>query len=792
MLAGWGRLVHRFRITVIALSLLSLAPSLWLIAHGGRLATTDIPTTTESGRALDLIGRELPGRPPSFSFIFSSSTRSARDPAFRQEVERAVAPLRGDAHVARILTAYDPPAHDASMPAAQLVSRDGRRALVVVELKGEAAAFSLLEFSVLPPDVYPSLRAKVKTETLEVLPVGNIPLNHDFTEVTRTDLRRAELVILPLVVILLLLVFGSVVAALLPLAVGALSMAGAIAATLLMARYTSVSVYAPNIVTMIGLGVAIDYSLFIVSRFREEIRAHDGPAALARTMATAGRAILFSGLTVAIGLLGMVFLGLGNIGSIGWAGTAVVSLAVLYALTLLPALLAVLGPRVNSLRLPFIHPDRRVTGRGMWHRLAVIVMTHPWAVFISVSALLLILGLPFLHLQVGSGDVNALPPRAASRRGDETLRAHFPGADSNRILVVVRYPEGSPLTAERVGGLYDLSRWLAGRAHVARVESLVDLDPSVTREQYQQLATAPAEMRPPGVDQLLRQTVGGRLALLVVSTPLKPSSPEARALVEEIRASHPGFEGEVLVTGQTAFDLDIIDLVTRHAPLTIGLVMVATYVVLFLLLGSVLLPLKAVIMNLLSISASYGALVWIFQDGHLAGWLHFTPGPIQTATPLIMFCFVFGLSMDYEVLLLSRVREEYERTGHTTHAVAEALESTGRLITGAAAIMAAVFFGFATAGSVIIQAVGIGIGLAVVIDATIVRALLVPATMRLMGRWNWWAPAPLAALYRRLGLAERGADAEQLGGGRKRGRSPRPNVDQAAARGSSGVSGTDS
>src|SRR5882672_9486743 len=370
MLAGWGRFVHRFRFAVIALSLASVIPSLWLIAHGGRLATTDVPTTTESGRALDLIGRELPGRPPSFSFIFSSATLPAKDPAFRREVERAIAPLRSDERVARVVTAYDPPVYDASVPAAEMISRDGRRALAVVELKGEAAAFSSLEFSVLPPDVYPSLRAKVKTETLEMLPVGNIPLNHDFTEVTRTDLQRAELVILPLLV-------------------GALSMAGAIGGTLLMARYTSVSVYAPNIVTMIGLGVAIDYSLFIVSRFRQEIRDHGGPEALERTMATAGRAILFSGLTVAIGLLGMVFLGLGNIGSIGWAGTVVVSLAVLYALTLLPALLAVIGPRVNSLRLPFIHPERSRKGRGFWHRVAVVVMTHPWPVFLSVSALLL-------------------------------------------------------------------------------------------------------------------------------------------------------------------------------------------------------------------------------------------------------------------------------------------------------------------------------------------------------------------------------------------------------------------
>ena len=756
MLARWGRFVHRFRVAVVVVSALSALPSLAVIAAGGRLVPVDIPSTTESGRALDLIGPQLPGRPPSFSLIFSSRTLLANDAAFRQEVERAVAPLRADPRVERVLTAYDPPTFDLSVPAAQLISRDGRRTLAVVELEGEAAAFSLLEFSVLPPDVYPSLRAKVKTETLEVLPVGNIPLNHDFTEVTRADLRRAELVIMPVVVVLLLLVFGSVVAALLPLAVGALSMVGAFGAILLMARFTSVSVYAPNMVTMIGLGVAIDYSLFIVSRFREEIRVRTPAEALARTMATAGSAILFSGLTVAIGLLGMVFLGLGNIGSIGWAGTVVVCLAVFYALTLLPALLALLGARVNALPLRFIHPSRRRKGRqGFWKRVARTVMTYPWPVFLMVSMALLLLGAPILHLRVGSGDVNALPPHAVSRRGDETLRASFAGADSNRILVVVAFPDGSPLTAERVGALYDLSRWLGARPNVSRVESIVDLDPSVPREQYQQLATAPAEMLPPGVRQVLRETVGGRVALLVVSTALSPSSAEARALVEEIRTTHPPIGGEVLVTGQTAFDLDVIDLVRRHAPLTIGLVMIATYVVLFLLLGSVLLPLKAVIMNLLSITASYGALVWIFQDGHLSEWLRFTPGPIQTATPLIMFCFVFGLSMDYEVLLLSRVREEYERTGNTPRAVADALESTGRLITGAAAIMAAVFFGFATAGSVIIQAVGIGIGLAVVIDATIVRALLVPASMRLMGQWNWWAPAPLASLYRRLGLAER-------------------------------------
>jgi len=739
-LARWGRLVYRARWTVLALSGLALLASLWVIHAGGRLDPPDIPSETESGRARRLLEKELPAQPSSFSLIFSSPTRQALDPAFRDEVERALAPLRRDPRVARVHTAYDPPG---PLPAAvPLISRDGRRTLVLVELRGAAGGFAALEFSGLPPDLYPSLRKLIRAETLEVVSVGNVALNHDFTEVARKDLGRVEALILPAVAVLLLLVFGSVVAAALPLAVGALAMTGAMAITLLLSRCVSVSIYAPNIVSMIGLGVAIDYSLFVVSRFREEIREREPIEALARTVATAGRAILFSGLTVAIGLLGMLFLGLGNLGSMGWAGTSVVTLAVVYGLTTLPALLAVLGPRVNALRMPFLLGDRR--GDGLWHRLATTVMAHPWRVFVPVVGILLLLGLPFLHLRVGSGDATSLPPEAEARRGDELLRREFPGGDANRVMVALDAGLGSPLEPARVAQTYALSRWLAGRPHVQRVDSFVDLHPSLDLATYQQMAALPPAQRPPELVEALRQTLGDHAAMLVATTTLRPTSDEARALVREIRQSHPPYDGEVMVTGQTAFDLDFIGLVLRHAPFAIGLVVLVTYVVLFLLLDSVVLPLKAIVMNLLSITASYGALVWIFQDGHLASWLDFTPGPIQTATPLIMFCLVFGLSMDYEVLLLSRVREEYEKSGDNAGAVIVGLERTGRLITGAAAIMAAVFFGFGLARSVVIQAVGIGIGVAVVVDATIVRALLVPATMRLLGRWNWWRPAWLA------------------------------------------------
>ncbi|MGH7303423.1 MAG: MMPL family transporter, partial [Candidatus Rokuibacteriota bacterium] len=621
-------------------------------------------------------------------------------------------------------------------------SRDGRRVMAVVELRGRATGFASLESSGLPPGLYADLRGKVRSEALEVVAAGNIPLNHDFTETARQDIGRVELLVLPVVAVLLLLVFGSVVAALLPLVVGGLAMAGAMGGTFLLSHLVSVSIYAPNIVSMIGLGVAIDYSLFVVSRFREEIRACPPVEALARTVATAGRAILFSGLTVAIGLLGMLFLGLGNLGSMGWAGTSVVSLAVVYGLTTLPALLAVLGPRVNALRAPFLHADRG--SDGLWHGLASKVMAYPWRVFVPVVCVLLLFGLPFLHLRVGSGDATSLPPEAESRRGDELLRRDFPGGDANRIVVVLDAGHASPLEHARVAQAYAFSRWLAARPHVQRVDSFVDLHPSLDLTTYQRMAALTPAQRPPELVEALRHTLGDHVAILVATTASRPTSDEARALVREIRRAHPPYDGDVRVTGQTAFDLDFIGLVVRHAPLAIGLVVVVTYIVLFLLLDSVLLPLKAIVMNLLSITASYGALVWIFQDGHLATWLDFTPGPIQTATPLIMFCLVFGLSMDYEVLLLSRIREEYERSGDNAGAVVVGLARTGRLITGAAAIMAAVFFGFGLARSVVIQAVGIGLGVAVVVDATIVRALLVPATMRLMGRWNWWRPAWLA------------------------------------------------
>jgi RND superfamily putative drug exporter len=743
---AWGRFVYRNRLPVLLVSLLTLLPAAGFILRGGEFDNNPIPHSTESGRAAGLIERELPKKPPAFNLIFSHAALRAEDPAFRAEVERALAPLRGDARVARVKTPYDP-LTPIDVPQ---ISRDGRRVMVTVELKGGPSEFAALNLGQSESGAFKTLRPLVRSDTLEVVPAGPIALNHDFTETATRAIRRAERVIWPVVPVLLILVFGSLIAAVLPLGVGVLGVATGLGFTYLLSSILPVSVYAVNVVSMVGFSVAVDYSLFVISRFRDELAERPAEDALARTLETAGRAVLFSGLTVAIGLLGMLCLRLQSLASMGLAGTAVVLLAVLFSLTFLPALLSILGPRVDALRLPFLSPVQSERSRRAWRRLAAAVMAHPWRVLIPVVAVLVLVGSPFLRLRLGASDASVLPRTAESRRGEE-LRREFPSGDANQVVIVLYDAQGRMRSPESVGRAFDFARWLATVPGVSRVEGPVSLHPDITRAQYQQIFSAtPAEL-PPFIRDAVAQTASERLIVLVASTPLRAGSTEAHDLVRAIRLTHPPVGGRVLVTGQTALDFDFAHAIARNAPVAVAVIMVATYLVLFLLLGSLLLPLKAVLMNVLSISASYGALVWIFQDGHLQDWLGFTPSPIETSTPIIMFCVMFGLSMDYEVLLLSRVREEYERTGDNTQAVASALERTGRLITGAAAIMAAVFFAFGTADMVPIQAIGIGMGLAVVVDATIVRALLVPATMRLMGEWNWWAPAPLARLHRRLG-----------------------------------------
>jgi RND superfamily putative drug exporter len=741
MFAWWGHFVYRFRWPVLGVSVALLVGSIVALVNGGTLKNSG-GQNTESGRAIALMHDQLPQSGPgagsTFVLVFGSKTMGVQDPAFKQAVLAALQPLKDDSRVKSIDTPFDVPAEQAKA----MTSTDGHHVFAQVSLKDDYPTAR---------QFYKQMRTEVHSDQLEVLGTGAVAIGADFDQYLQSDLHRAELVALLAILPLLLIVFATVVSAVLPLGVGAFAVLGGLAGVGLLARVTDVSTYSTNIVTLIGLGVAIDYSLFIVNRFREELAAGaTAEHALIASMRTSGRAVTFSGITVAIGLSAMLFFQGTFLASMGFAGAIVVTIAVLYALSFLASLLAILGHRVNRLRLPL---PRRPAGRGVWHAVAIRVMRRPLLVLVPIVLLLVLVASPIFQIRIANGDVGMLPPNAETRRGYDQLQK-FPGQGQTRFSVVVQYETGGPLTSPRVGDLYDLAQHIKQIPGVEGVESMVSFDPSLSRADYQALITQPASAQPARVQSIVHGTTGSQIAVLSVVTKYGQESDASRAIVHSLRtmATPPG--SSVLVD---AFSLDFTDFILQRIPLAVAYVMIVTYLVLFLLTGSVVLPLKALIMNILSIGASFGALVWVFQEGHLSSLLNFTPAALDPSVPVLLFCLVFGLSMDYEVLLISRIQEEYRKTGDTTQAVAQGLEKSGRLITGAAAIMVAVFLAFGLADVVLIKSIGLGLALAVAIDATLVRALIVPAVMRLLGRANWWAPRGLARLHQRISLGEQQA-----------------------------------
>jgi RND superfamily putative drug exporter len=471
--------------------------------------------------------------------------------------------------------------------------------------------------------------------------------------------------------------------------------------------------------------------------------------AVERTVATAGRAVAFSGATVLLGLSGLLLFDLMVLRSVGIAGALVVGLAVAAALTLLPACLAILGPRIDALAVPRRRPGVGAgTGtepsQGAWWRLAQWVMDHAVAVALTTTAALVALGAPFLHVRFNAPDASILPPHVPSRIAYDALVGEFPEGEFAPLVLAVS-TEGPVTGATNVGLLFDWSRRLGADPRVSRVESIVDIDRRLTRAQYQLLLGARGGPGDRAAAQVLDATTDDDLTTFRIITRHASNHPDARALVLELRDPTsplaPPTGLRVLVGGGAAEVVDVVDRVAQDAPLAIVFILLATYLVLFLLLRSVVPPLKALIMNTLSILASFGALVWIFQDGNLSALLDFVPmGFVETTMPVILFCVLFGLSMDYEVFLLTRMKEAWHATGDNRTAVAWGLERSGRIVTSAAAIVVLVAASFAFADVVLIQALGVGVAIAVALDATVVRALLVPSTMRLLGRWNWWMP----------------------------------------------------
>src|SRR5216683_5920638 len=745
MFARWGRFVYRFRWATLIASALLLGLSIAAVLTGANLAGNGgFGANLAAGTAAKLITSEIKvqgsSSGSSFELIYSSSTLTANDAAFESSLENSIASLAFDSRVSSILTPYNV----AALQRSAFISRDSHEALVVVELK---------EGSVKAQPYIDQLAGEVHQGPLAMVVTGQVPINQAFNKTLENDLQQAEYIALPITLLLLVLIFAAFIAALLPLSVGVLAIVGGLGGTLFLAHFTDVSQYAINIVTLIGLGVAIDYSLFIVNRYRDELAAGaTREEAIATAMSTAGRAITFSGITVAIGLSAMLFFQGTFLASMGAAGAIVVGIAVIYGLTFLPALLAVLGPRVDRLRLPWIG-RRGPEGTGAWHSMATWVMKRPLVVLVPAVVVLVLAGTPFLQLRLANGDVDVLPPSNAARQGYDILRSDFPGQNQTTITGVVYYPDGSPLTSDHVGAIYDLSHRLAALPNVDSVQSIVNVDPSLTRADYVRLYSGATDQLPAALQQALSLGAGPHIVLIDVVTNKDYTSDEARNLVQEVRAESVP-DGQVLATGSTAFDLDVVDFIVQRTPVAVGAVVLVTYIVLFVLTGSVVLPLKAVITNLASISASFGALVFVFQQGHFSDLLGFTAQSTDPSIAVILFSIVFGMSMDYEVLLITRIQEEYRRTGDNQAGVALGLEKSGRLITGAAAIMVAVFLAFGMANIVIIKSIGVGLAIAIAIDATIVRILIVPSVMRILGRANWWAPRPLRWLHDRLGTGE--------------------------------------
>jgi RND superfamily putative drug exporter len=748
--AGWGRIVYRYRWATLVASGLLLAISVVLLMMGGTL-TSGGPLTSnlEAAKAGNLITSELGATKTTsnFFFIFKSDTFSVSDPAYKAAVTEALTTIQSDDRVSSVVSPYNAPS---ARVAQAFTSRDGHEALVSVELKssGQKAWKD-----------YNDLASKVHPSGLTVQGTGFVPINQAFNKTLESDLQRAEFVTLPVTLILLVIIFASVVAAGLPLGVGILTIVGGVGGTFFLNHFTDVSQYALNIVTLIGLGVSIDYSLFIVNRFRDELASGASREnAVATTIATAGRAITFSGLTVAVGLSAMLFFQGTFMASMGAAGAIVVAIAVIYALTFLPALLSILGPRVDRLRVPSFRRSR--SGPGFWHALATWVMKRPIVVLVPTVLFLVVASTPFFQLRLANGNVDMLPTHVEARQAYDRLVADFPGQDQTTFNVVVNYPDGSPLTANRIADQYALDHRIAAIPGVLHTTSIYDLDPKLGLYDYEQLYTGDPNNIPAAARPVLASTVGKHVVLIQATSSADPSSDKARNILKAIRADQGAAGGQLLVGGQTAVDVDVIQYIYNQVPLAVGTVVLATYVLLFLLTGSVVLPLKAIVLNFLSVGASFGALVFIFQQGHFSSLLGFTPQSLDPSIPVILFSIVFGLSMDYEVLLVSRMHEEYVRLGDNTAAVASGLERTGRLITGAAAVMFTVFMAFGLAEVVIIKAIGIGLAIAVAIDATIVRSLVVPAVMRLLGDLNWWAPRPLRWLYDRIGIGVLGVEPE--------------------------------
>ena len=715
MLNRWTHvLVHRARavlVTGIIVTIAAAAYGLGVFDSLGQGGFDD--PKSDSAKELAQEQKVFGNKNVDVIALYRSDTLTADDPTFKAEVDQTLAGIPAGATTS-VDTAWD--TEDPGM-----ISEDRHAVQVYISLAGDTQN----EQSDSNDLVMPALESDV----LQTDIAGPWAVYSGVNETVSEDLARAELITLPIVLILSLLIFGSLVAALMPVMVGAISVLGALALVRVLTNFGEVSIFSINVISLLGMGLAIDYALFIVSRFREELAGlpEDDPAAtrtaMRTTMMTAGRTVLFSGFTVAAAMSALLVFPQNFLKSLGYGGIAAVLVGVLTALTVLPALLLLLGRRIDAGRMPWRRgrPVATDTDHGAWAKLAHAVMKRPVLVMVAIVGLLLLVASPFLGVKWGSVDYRVLPPDHPAHVASEKINTEF-GDEKSIANVLLRTTDAAAVESYLV--------------EAKRVERVVDVRTVEQKDGF----------------TLLRAVWTGN-----------SQTGASRQVVTDLR-DIPGPAGEkVLIGGLSADTVDLLSSIKHHLPWMAGIIIAVMLVLLFLAFGSLVLPLKAVLMNLLSISASFGVITWIFGGGHLEGFLDYeSTGFLDATQPIFMLAILVGLSMDYEVFLLSRVREQWDRTAgsgltpteRNADAVAVGVQKTGRIITSAALLLAVVIGGFSTSGIVFMKMIGVGMLVALLVDATIVRALLVPATMKLLGRWNWWAPGPLQRFWERHGIRE--------------------------------------
>lgn len=652
--------------------------------------------------------------------MYSSSTLKAKSSLFNKKIKASLADLKR----------FNIP-HEILWPSnnVQQISKDQHTAYVVIVVKTKDA---------LHGDDLKRLTSLIKQPPNMTMQIGGEPVFiEDINKQTQKDLYKADFIATPVAIITLLFVFGSVTAALLPIILGGGCALAVLSMLYLIGHYVTLSIFTINIALLLGLCLSLDYALFIISRFRDELDKKMSPKdTIAMTQATAGKAIFFSGLAVFVSLSALFFFPINILFSVAIGGMVAVFVAVLTAIIFLPAVLSLLHTRINFLSIKINSPLKRFK---IWSWIAGKVAKRPLAVFIPVFLFLLLLGYPFLSAQVGISDYKIFPEHSENRAFFDTYEKKFNGLELNPVLLLIKTTPLPLLSKHNIYNLYDVTHKIKDNSLVKEVHSIVTTMPSLTKNQYYQLykqAKKNAEIK-----TLLKTTSSKDATLVNIVSKESLQSPHTSKLINDLRAEHAPKGMHFYLTGVPVINQDIITSIRNNLPYALLWIMGSTYIILLILLRSVFLPFKAILMNLLSLCACYGALVFIFQEGHFAQWLNFQPqGMLDISILVIIFCALFGFSMDYEVFLLSRIKEYYDATHSNKHSVIFGIEKTSKIITSAALIVIFLCGSFLVADVLMVKAFGLGIAVAIFVDAFLIRTLLVPSTMILLTQWNWYLP----------------------------------------------------